>query len=362
MAIFPASAPPVFWWMNNSAVSSDLRVAFAFDPDTRARAGTAPISTGATTYNEPIDVESAQPGNMPSFLYPAHGFFWFERIHLLPARKAYPFILSPQHVFVEVYNAFKLTAQTVDDIIETGPAGVTILTAHVTPIVFAPLQSRTYDILIDAAGPPRADNFITWDFTGVPEPTLHLTGLRLLPFTIPPDWDAGIDDVRAYATDVLTAYDETEQRIMLRNVPNRSLSYKASGLDPRESNLLAGLLWSWQARSYGVLLWMDAAPLGLDVVAGTVDLVVDTTDMTLEVGDTVILIVDAFRWFASPIAEFTPGSIKLETALDRDFFAGVTKVIPVILGRVAAEVGMDRPTNDSTIIPIKFDLQVVKAL
>lgn len=362
MAVFPASAPPKFWWMNNADVSSDLRVGFAFDPTTRARAGTVPLSTGATVYNEPIDVSPAKPAPSASFLYPAHGYFWFERIHLLPAKKSYPFILSPQHVFVEVYNAFKATVQTVNSIVETGPAGVTILTAHATPIAFAPLQSRTYDVLIDAAGPPRADNFILWDFTGVPEPTLHLTGLRLLPFTIPPDWDAGIDDVVAYATDVLTAYDDTEQRIMLRNIPNRSISYKASGLDPRESNLLAGLLWSWQARSYGVLLWMDAAPLAADVVAGTVDIVVDTTNMTLEVGDTVILIVNAFRWFASPVAEFTPGSIKLETALDKDFFTGVTQVIPVILGRVAGEIGMDRPTNDSTIIPIKFDLQVVKTL
>lgn len=346
--------------MDNSDVSSDLQPAFAPDFATRSLPASAPVPSGVDAHNQPVTVTGALAGlGGAGFEFPNHGTYWFERIHVLPPQKAYPFILSPQHLFVEVYNAFRNTAQSVEAVIETGPAGVTILTPHAVPIAFAPLQSRTYDLLIDAAGAPRADNFITWDFTGLPEPTLHLTGLRLLPFTVSPDWDAGIDDVVAYATDVMVAYDDTEQRMMLRLIPNRSLSYKASGLDSRESGLLASLLWSWQSRSYGVLLWMDAAPLQADVASGSVDLVVDTTSMTIQPGDTVIVISDAFNWFASPVLELTPGSIKLETQLDRDFFVNKTQIVPVILGRVADSVGMDRPTNASTVIPIKFDLQVV---
>jgi hypothetical protein len=360
MAVFPGFLFFTSRQIDNSDVSSDLQPAFAGDFATRSLPGTTLQATAGDVHNQPVTVTGALAGlGGAGFELPNHGTYWFERIHVMPPQKAYPFILSPQHLFVEVYNAFRLLTKSVASIIETGPAGVTIVTPYVLPISFAPLSSRTYDLLIDAAGAPRADNFIQWDFTGLAEPILHLTGLRLLPFTVSPDWDAGIDDVVGYVTDVMVAYDDTEQRIMLRMVPNRSLSYKASGLEPRESGLLASLLWSWQARSYGVPLWMDGAPLQADVVAGSVDLLVDTTNMALGVGDTVIVISDAFNWFASPVLELTPGTIKLETQLDRDFFVNRTQVIPVILGRIAEAVGMERPTNASTVIPIKFDLQVV---
>lgn len=360
MTIVAGSLPPIVRHVNNSDVSVNLEPdALGVDFLTRSYLASGPMSSGAPTFNEPISVNGALAAPGSASYLKGWGDYWFERIHVLPPVKSYPFILSPQHLFVEVYNAWRATAQSVGAVLETGPAGVTILTPHATPIAFSPLQSRTYDILIDAAGAPRADNFIQWDFTGLLEPILHLTGLRLLPFTIPPDWDAGIDDTVRYATDVMIAYDDTEQRMMLRIVPNRSLAYKASGLDSRESGLLASLLWSWQARSYGVLLWMDGAPLQANVLSGGVDLAVDTTGMTIVPGDTVIVITDAFNWFASPVEELTAGSIKLETVLDRDFFANKTQVIPVILGNVADSIPMDRPTNKSTIVQIKFDLKVI---
>lgn len=346
--------------LDNSGVSDNILTLGADDFVTKALTPSVPLSDGAPTFNEPIDIEPARPAPVDGGRLQSYGDYWFERIHLLPAKKAYPFILSPQHLFVEVYNAWRRDFWSVDVINEVGPAGVSIVTPYVLPINFYPMQSRVYDILVDAAGAPRADNFITWDFDGTTEPTLHITGLRLLPFTISPDWDKGIDDLVAYATDVMRSYDTTEQRMMLRAHPNRSLSYVASALDDRESGLLNALLWSWQARSYGVLLWMDGRPLLADVVAGGDTVLVDTTQMTLVPGDTVIVISDAFNWFASPVEALDAGSITLETALDRDFVKGKTAVIPVILGRVADSLPVQRPTNASSILPIKFDLEVVK--
>ena len=346
--------------MENPDVASNILTGGALDFLTQALVPSVPLADGAIAKFSPIAILGTL-GGVPrnGFLIPTHGDYWFERIHYLPAAKHYPFILSPQHLFVEVYNAWRRVFWSVDAILEAGPAGVSILTPYVLPINFYPLQSRIYDILVDSAGPPRADNTIRWDFDGTTEPTLLITGLRLLPFTISPDWDKGIDDVVAFATDVMVAYDDSEQRMMLREVPNRSLAYTASALDDREAGLLASLIWAWQARSYGVLLWMDAAKLNADMIAGALDLSVDTSRMGLSVGATVILIEDAFYWFASPVLEFTANSIKLETPVDRDFAALRTQVIPVLLGRVAEELPMNRPTNASAILPVKFDIEVV---
>lgn len=360
MPTFPGNTPMLVRYMDNADVSSDLQPAFAFDAATRVAAGSAPISTGATVYNEPIDVTGALGGVLGAGAFvKTHGDYWFERIHVLPSKKTYPFIVSSQHVFVEVYNAYKATPQSVANVVLTGPAGVSIVTPIVTPIAFGPLQSRLYDVLVSANGAARAQNTILWDFTGLAEPLFTITGLRLLPFTISPDWDAGISDFRAWVTNVFVADDDTEQREALRFLPRRSYGYRAAALEDRESGLLQSLLWSWQGRAYGVLMWQDASQLQGDVPADTQDLLVDTTNMGLVVGDTVILISDAFTWFASPIIELTAGSIKLDTPTDQDFFANKTQVIPLKLGRLAAQVPVVRPTIGTSSVDIKFDLQVV---
>jgi hypothetical protein len=359
MATWLGMAPPTAKSLSNTIVTTDL-TGGGLDLTHRGYPGSTYVTNNANVSQEPFSVSAHNTPNPPTALMTSPGDQIFERIHVFPASKRYPFILSTQLVNVEVWNAFRAATKQVDTVTISGPAGVSIDTPYVLPIIFGPFVSKVYTVRISVIGAAQAANTILWDFGGVAEPLFTISGLRLLPFTISPDWEAGIDDTVGYVTDVMTAYDDTEQRVMLRAVPTRSLAYSASGLDSRESGLLASLLWSWQARSYGVLLWMDGAPLGADVVAGAVDLVVDTTQMTLAVGDTVIIIQDAFNWFASPIFELTPGSIKLDTPLDRDFFGGRTQVVPVILGRVAGSVPMDRPTNASTIVPIKFDLVTVK--
>jgi hypothetical protein len=360
MPAFPGNTPPVVLWMDNASASTNLVPAFAFDPLTRALAGSSPLATAPSVTHQPVAITGALAGAAGAgFQFPNYGELWFERIHVLPQKKSYPFIVSSQHVFVEVYNAFRATPQSVANVVLSGPVGVSILTPIVTPIAFGPLQSRLYDVLVAANGAARAQNTILWDFTGLAEPLFTVTGLRLLPFTISPDWDAGIDDFRAWITNIFTADDDTEQREALRFVPRRSYGYRAAALEDREGGLLQSLVWSWQGRSYGVLMWQDAMPLQVDLPADSQDVLVDTTNMGLVVGDTVILISDAFTWFASPIIELTAVSLKLDTPTDQGFFSANTQVIPLKMGRMAAQVPIVRPNTSTSVMDIKFDLQVV---
>lgn len=361
MATFLGNTAAVVLLLNNAAVSSDLnpngRPSNASTD--RALAASPMVTTAANTDTTPIAVEHALAAAGPAHRLSSFGDFFFERIHVLPKAASYPFILSTQVVQLEVWNAYRETSQTVTVVTLTGPDGVTITTPHVTPIVFLPLQSRVYAVEISSSGAPRADNTIRFDFSGIDEPVFRITGLRLIPFTISPDWATPLEDVYAYMTDVMTARDETEQRQQLRAIPNRSLTYVAAALDDREAGLLVSLLWAWQDRSYGVLLWMDAAQLGADVAAASTVLSVNTLDMGLSVGDVVILIADAFTWFAAPVDSFDAGSITLAAPTDRDFFARNTQVIPVLLGRCADSVPVDRPNNVVAVTQIKFDLEVV---
>jgi hypothetical protein len=357
MAVWLGMAPPTARLLLNGISTASFGIA-AFDPTHRAYPSSNNVSNGANVSQEPLSVSTHAP-LAATVKMASPGDQIFERIHVFPQVKKYPFILSTQLVDVEVWNAFRETAQQVSAVTILGPAGVSIVTPYVLPIVFPKFVSKVYTVKIDVSGAAQAANTIQWDFDGLSEPLFTITGLRLLPFTISPDWADGMDDRRAWLTDVMVAYDDTEQRMQIRSVPNRALGYTAKALDDREQGLLLNLVYAWQGRAYGVLLWMNAAPLTADVVAGNNIVMVDTTSMGVTFGDTVIVIADAFTWFASPITAVAADSLTLDTPLDTDFFAGRTQVIPIKMGRMAAQVPVEKPTNAAASTKVKFDLQVV---
>jgi hypothetical protein len=357
MATWLGMAPPTASLLLNSANTTSFATA-AFDLAHRAYPPSNLVSNGANVSAEPVDVSPHNSPNPPTALMMSPGDLIFERIHVFPQVKSLPMIISPSQIVVEVWNAFRNAAQNVSAVTITGPAGVSILTPHAVPIAFGKFQSRLYTVLVDVNGAPNADNFVTWDFDGLSEPSFHVTGLRLLPFTISPDWQSGMEETITAMTDIMRAYDDTEQRMQLRENLKRNIQYQATALSSRESGLMMSLLWAWQGRAYGVLLWMDNTPMTTNVLAGTQLVTVDTSNMTLADGvDTVILIKDAFTWFASQVQSHDAGSITLATPSDKDFFATETLVVPVKLGRIPDSLPVPLPTNKTATTQISFDIQ-----
>lgn len=293
------------------------------------------------------------------WVHELYGSEFFERIHVIPTRKDYGFIISSQVLPVEVWNSNRVLTRILTDILEVGPEGVVVNLPVALPYTFGAFESVIFLVDVLNVGGARAANDIHWDFSGVIEPHLLITGLRLVPFTIPIDWDFGIDDTKSWLTDIIEAWDESEQRIALRVVPKRKLTFKVSAMDERESGLLDSLLWGWMARSYGVPMWMNRGELTSAVVLDQTIIPVDTTAMELVAGMQVLLLVDPFTWYASTVLAFTGASITLETGVDAAYPARTT-VVPVLLGRLPAEVTVERPTNHMSIVTASFDLEVVE--
>lgn len=361
MTAYAGSASASALLLYNTNVSTDLRTGLVgADLAYRPLRASAPMSTGAPVLNEPIDVSPANAAPVAGAKSGGPGDTIFERIHIIPNLKTIPFILSDSHITVEVWNAFRETAEVLTSAVLSGPAGVSIVSGGLAGVNYAPLQSRLFDILVAAAGAPRADNTITFTFPGLTPLTFYVSGLRLLPFTIAPDWSAGVVEDLHYLTDVMVSYDTTEQRMQLRAVPARSLAFTALAADELEAALLMSLLWAWQGRSYGVPQWHNGAPLGADLGASAVDIMVDTTVMEgLAAGDTVMVFADAFRWFASTVQSFTAGSIRLDTGTDQAFIASQSQVLPIALGRLPDSLPTLRPTNMTASLAVKFELEVV---
>jgi hypothetical protein len=103
---------------------------------------------------------------------------------------------------------------------------------------------------------------------------------------------------------------------------------------------------------------MDESELLADIPAGSTIVSVDTSNMSIADGvDTVIVITDAFTWFASTVQAHDAGSITLTTPTDKDFFAKNTLVVPVKLGRIPDSLQVPLPTNKTANTQVQFDIQ-----
>lgn len=243
---------------------------------------------------------------------PAHDLVWFDRIHVVPRRADLAFVLSEQSLVVEVWNAFMSRARTLTSI-GSPAAGVSIASPPTMPLEFPASDSNVYTVLVAADGPATIDALITWTFTGVASTGTNLTlvGLRLQPFPFPPDMGQGIREAIVYLTDVIEAYDTTEQRVQLRAIARGGMEYVPVFTDPRDAQYANALLQGAQARPLGVPLWQYTERLTAVAGVGATTLALSTTDVPWANGDTVFLFTDPYTWEALTVSTAGVGSLTL---------------------------------------------------
>ncbi len=255
---------------------------------------------------------------------PAHDLVWFDRIHVVPRRADVAFVLSAQSLQVEVWNAFMSRARTLTAIGISGAAGVSIDSPPATPLDVAASDSTVYTVLIAADGAATIDDVITWYFTGVASSGTDITlvGLRLQPFPFPPDMGQGIREAIVYLTDVIEAYDTTEQRVQLRAKARGGMEYVPVFTDPRDAQYANALLQGAQAAPLGVPLWQYAERLTAGASVGATTLTLDTTDVPWASGDTLFLFADPYTWEALTVDIVGAGSLTLTSPTTKAWGAG----------------------------------------
>ncbi len=298
----------------------------------------------------------------------AFGEYWFERIHLVPSVKALGSILSTVTFPAEVWNAFRddpetLSTITLNGIAVTDAEGVSVIDPYGTPLVFRPLQSRDYSVRVSSSGTPQVSVAIVWQFAEVPDPSLLVTGTRLVLFSPPIDWGQPWHETLAWLTDVVTADDDREQRIMLRTKPRRTLTYTVVTLDERESALLDNLLWGYQPQPFGVPIWPDAvwlaAPVAVDDITIHLDPTQGTTGREFHTDGTAVLYRDAFTWEAVTIDAVGATSLTLAQGAKNAWGKGETKVIPITIGTTTPHVERTRPSVAATDMEVSFVCDVL---
>lgn len=310
-----------------------------------------PPSAGPLTNNLPIS-EIVQ-----TFAGSRHRAFeqdWYHHVHVLPSAIDLGNVISNATRTIEVWNAC-WASKTLATIAATGTTGgITLGGQSTPPLTFGPLQSRLYTITVSTAGDPVIDARYTFDF-GAESPQLRVTGRRIVVWPFRPDWSDGITERLEWLTDVLPAYDGSEQRVRLRDHGRRGIEYAflAAGHDAR---LLHSLTFGWGGRLYCLPVWWEADFLPAGIAAGATSVTV--TDAALKdyrAGGLVVFWRETGFTEAVEILSVVGDTVHLKLPLANTFPPGA-RVCPAVLARLTGETPYTHVTDRIVTGRVRFDV------
>jgi len=262
---------------------------------------------------------------------------WFERIHVIPRERNLGAVVSEQKIEVEVWSACRCRSRNLEEIDLEGPAGIEVIDHLGQPAHFPATDSQVYTVEVSAEGDPQIDNLVTWVFTDVDESGtgILILGYRIIPFPFAPNMIQPITESFGYLTDILTAFDGSEQRVQLRGRPVGAIAYAVLLCDPRDAQMAAAILHGNQMRAFAVGRWQFQTPLVQAASADDLTIYCDTQHLPFEVDGLVMLWTNAYHWEVQRISAVESDHLVLSSGLDNAWSAGLTKVLPVVVGRLS---------------------------
>jgi hypothetical protein len=249
------------------------------------------------------------------------GSLWFDRIHVLPRERDLGSVVSEQEVTVEVSGI------EVDN-----PAGL--------PTHFPASESKLYTVRVLAEGDPQIDNIVTWEFDGLDTSgtTFAVVGFRLIPFPFPPNMLTPIKESFGYLTSIIeAAYDGSEQRVQLREVPVGTVGYTVLLYESHEAQMAGAILFGNQPRAFGVGRWQFQTPLAADAAAEDLNVYCTTTDIPFVAGGLVMLWASPFAWEVQTIDSVEVDHLVLMSPLRSAWAEMTTAVLPMLVGRLTEQ-------------------------
>lgn len=279
------------------------------------------------------------------------GHDWYNRIHVNPSSVGLGNIISQVTKTVEVWNAY-FTPELLSQVVEQGTSGMTLTGPQAAPTTFGSLQSRIYTLTVDLQGSANIAASYAFQFPSE-SPALTVTGARLLTWRYLPDWKGGITDSYEWLTDVMTAYDGTEQRVQLRKFPRQILEYEAVALDAQRLKMMNEAR-VWQSRKWAVPIWTDGRKLTADASIGDTRLYLDTTQAQFEVGGFIgVLSDDVLTSEAGTIQNVQPTYVDLALPIGTAW-KKTTRVYPLRVGTLHANETYSKPTIMETRLRAQF--------
>lgn len=329
-----------------TGLSTNLDAGLPWPPSWDAHRGSDPVSS-VLSDTQPIDEPRLSKS---AALVTGPNDTFYNRILIEPARLEMGNLLSNQTRPVSIWNGF-LTTKVLESVQRFNDPGITFSQPVEAPYLMRPIQELTYVLAITTDGPAVIDASYTWTVEGV-EYSAVVVGRRVVVFPYGPNWRTPVTETLEWLTDVLRAYDGTEQRRSLRTKARRTFSYQI-GITRNEASRLDNLLWGWQNRTYALPVWTDKGRLIGEHVQGDTILNVATSHYSFTPGGMAILYRDVTDFEVVEIDSVSPTAISLKRPIERTWPKNAV-VFPCVLGHLPTQLPTLRHSSNALTSTVTF--------
>jgi hypothetical protein len=248
--------------------------------------------------------------------------FW-NRIHVTPLIIDLGNLLDIQVREISIWNAF-FTPQTLNSVVGANTEGLDLTEPEAAPYAIASFQEIFYQVSVSTEGPATVDASYTFDFDSA-DYTVRITGVRIVAWQWEPNWISPVIERLQWKTDVIPAYDGSEQRIQLREFPRVEWEFTFDA-EARELRTLENVVYAWGGRVWALPIWPDIQRLEQELVAGAEEIPIDFIGRDYRADGLGVLI--GFGQFESfEVEGFTSSSLILKRPLLNTWPAG-SRVYP----------------------------------
>jgi hypothetical protein len=171
-----------------------------------------------------------------------------------------------------------------------------------------------------------------------------------------------VRETYGYATDVMTSWNRTEQRVQLLRHPRGGLEFDFMGLGAGESSLVRAALYLYQDAPWVVPMWPLACDLLVALSPSDTAVVIDASDVPFQ--DAAGLGLYAVLWKSSSVLEvvsletYSPTQLNLAAPGVVGSWPVGTKVIPARVGRLETSISTPWPHRDIATGKVKFTFDI----
>lgn len=257
---------------------------------------------------------------------------WYERIHVYPLEISLGNVVSVQQREIVTWNAY-FVAHTLNDVVPANDDGLTLTEPGTTPLVYAPLQQLDFILQITTDGPPLVDATYTFDFDVI-DYEVHVTGVRIVAWKWEPNWINPVIERLEWTTDVMAAYDGSEQRRSLRGGPRQQWEFTFDLQDDVRREF-ENIIYAWGGRIWALPVWIDLDILDQDISAGstTVPIAGGTTNRDFHIDGLGVIIAPDGIYESFEVTAVAADSVDIRTPLVSPFPAG-SRIYPARTARL----------------------------
>lgn len=294
---------------------------------------------------------STAPRAIPSQVIGGYTRDFYNQVHISPIQLDLGNVVSTQTSAVRVWNAY-LNPMTLQDIRDL-PEGVQLSGQGTVPLLFKPLQERSWQMAVTPDGQPTLDDKLVWHFSGGVDAALRITANRIIAWSFIPDWGESVIERLSTSTGLLASESGVEQRRNMRLAPRREFEARLF-VEGRERQLLDLSLYGWGSRIWALPIWPDVQQLKTGIASGALRVSCDTRSLDFRVGGLAMLRGEtAFDQEVVEIRSLDGSGLDLARPLQRSWSQG-TRLYPVRTARLSEQPSLVRLNDRVQSASVKF--------